>query len=151
MKKMWVVFIGIVMMGFFEAGTVNAEEQLMVIKKFSGEVYVKRAEAQEWQPATVAMTLHEGDQIKTGEDSRAEILLDRRGQSGVVVLKEESLMRIKTAQQDPKSHQEKTLLDLAIGRVIIFADRENKDSTFEVMTPTSTTGVRGTLFEVEVE
>jgi hypothetical protein len=44
-----------------------------------------------------------------------------------------------------------TLLDLAIGKVLVQTQKLQGDSKFEVRTPTALTGVRGTIFEVTVK
>ena len=47
---------------------------------------------------------------------------------------------------------QKTLLDLAIGKILIRAKKlHSEEEKFEVKTPTTIVGVRGTTFAVEVE
>ena len=53
---------------------------------------------------------------------------------------------------DPGADTSKTLLDLAMGEVLIKAQKvHGENSKFEVKTPTSIVGVRGTTFNVKVE
>ena len=53
---------------------------------------------------------------------------------------------------DPKADTSKTLLDLAMGEILIKAQKvHGEKSQFEVKTPTSIVGVRGTTFNVKVE
>ena len=62
-----------------------------------------------------------------------------------------SLFRINTAETDPKTGNKMTLLDLAVGKVLVHAAKLKGGSRFEVRTPTAISGVRGTVFEVEVK
>ena len=53
--------------------------------------------------------------------------------------------------KDDATGTQKTLLDLAIGQILIKAAKLNTaESKFEVKTPTSVVGVRGTKFAVRV-
>ena len=55
-------------------------------------------------------------------------------------------------KKDEEGRVQTTLLDLAIGKILISAEKlDTPDSKFEVKTPTSVVGVRGTAFSVEVE
>lgn len=120
------------------------------IASLKGEVTVKLA-GEEWQPATDGMVLHEQDELKTGKKSFAKLLLDEKGSTGQVEVKENSHLRLNTLQWGATEGEKVTLLDLAIGKVLIHAEKLKGKSKFEVRTPTSTTGVRGTIFEVAVE
>ena len=97
------------------------------------------------------MLLHEKDEIKTFDKSSVLILLDQGGETGKLELKEKSHLRLNTLKLDAQSGEKVTLLDLAIGKVLVYAEKLRGDSKFEVKTPTATTGVRGTVFEVSVE
>ena len=114
-----------------------------------GEVSVLFQEG-DWQKGEVGMVLSEGDEIRTEEGATAQILLDQ-GETGRLELREKSLFRIHTMTQDLRTGEKTTLLDLAIGKVLVHAGKLKGDSKFEIRTPTSTTGVRGTVFEVSVE
>ena len=103
-----------------------------------------------WQPATDGMVIVPGDEIRTAPGSQTEIILDE-GKTGSVQLYGGSLFRIMAADTDPKTGDKTTMLDLAIGKVLVHAEKLKGKSRFEVRTPTALTGVRGTTFEVEVE
>ncbi|MBI3088307.1 MAG: FecR domain-containing protein [Candidatus Omnitrophica bacterium] len=120
------------------------------VAEVRGDVSVKLAGG-EWQPAAVGALLNEKDEIKTAAGGYAQLLLDENGQTAQVELKENSHMRLNTMSRDPETGNKTTLLDLAIGRVLVHAEKLQGDSKFEVRTPTSTTGVRGTVFEVSAE
>lgn len=119
------------------------------ISKGEGEVQVKMSDGV-WKNAEVGMVLNVNDEIKTGEAGSAELLLDEGGTTGTVELKENGLVRINTLFVDPQTGDKVTVLDLAVGRVLVQAQKLSDESKFEVRTPTSTAGVRGTVFEVNV-
>ncbi|MBN1688101.1 MAG: FecR domain-containing protein, partial [Candidatus Omnitrophica bacterium] len=68
-----------------------------------------------------------------------------------IELKPKSRLKMTTLEMDAITGEKITLLDLAIGKVLVHASKLQGESKFEVRTPTSTTGVRGTVFEVSVE
>ena len=121
------------------------------INEIQGDVWFRKAGTTEWKGAEKGMMLLEDDEIKTGGNGKAEILLDSSGETGKVNVAENSQMRLKTMQKDPTSADKTTLLDLAMGKVLIKAEKLQRNSSFQVKTPTSICGVRGTLFEVSVE
>lgn len=149
--KMKLQTIGIVVVGFlFIGGTVFAiEPRQATIFTVSGDVLV-RQDSQDWQPAKVGMTLNKNDEIKTSEGGFAEVLLDD-GRVGSVQIHPKSLFKLESLEQNGTTGEKHTLLNLAIGKVLVHAEKLHGNSTFEVRTPTSTTGVRGTMFEVSVE
>jgi hypothetical protein len=73
------------------------------------------------------------------------------GKVGQVEVKEGSLFRINKAETDPVMGDKTTILDLAIGKVMVHVEKLKGNSRFEVRTPTALTGVRGTTFEVTVK
>ncbi|MEI7751999.1 MAG: FecR domain-containing protein, partial [Candidatus Omnitrophota bacterium] len=70
---------------------------------------------------------------------------------GRVEIKEGSLFRIQKAETDGLTGDRTTILDLAIGKILVKVEALKGNSKFEVKTPTALTGVRGTLFEVAVK
>jgi hypothetical protein len=145
MKKYCLTFIAFILMVSPCFGTAIREAKL---GKVSGNVQVRVAQGP-WQKAASGIVLREGDEVRTSPGAAAEILLDG-GDVGKLDLREDS--EFKFTQLLEKSNGEKiTLLDLAVGRVLVHAGKLKGDSKFEVRTPTSTTGVRGTVFEVAVE
>ena len=55
-------------------------------------------------------------------------------------------------KRDLNKGTSQTLLDLAVGKILIRVDKlHKKGDKFEIKTPTSIVGVRGTVFGVEVE
>ncbi len=135
---------------FFVSATASAEQiRQATLANFAGEVLVKQ-DGGEWKPATPGITMKINDEIKTSSGASAEVLLDN-GNTGSVKIREKSHFKIDTMNVDPTTGDKVTYLNLALGRILIQVQKLQGDSKFEVRTPTSTTGVRGTVFEVSVE
>jgi len=120
------------------------------VHKIQGEVMVKMKGETDWKAAKVGMVLREKDRVKTGKGALVEFHMDEEAETGKFNLEEDSVLELKTMQTDRTTGDKTTLLDLAIGKVVIKAEKLKGTSSFEVKTPTSTTGVRGTVFEVMV-
>lgn len=129
---------------------VGQMERQAILSKVRGPVEF-RLQGGDWQKAEPQMILHEKDEIRTAKGGFVEILLDQEGGSGRLELNEKSHLRLSTLAGHPASEEKSTFLDLAIGRVLVHAEKLKRDSKFEIRTPTATTGVRGTVFEVSVE
>ncbi|MCM8760831.1 MAG: FecR family protein [Candidatus Omnitrophica bacterium] len=128
------------------------EKRTAQIVSIDGSAEIKPAGQSSWKPASVGMVLNEGDTIKTASASWVLLNVDGKGQTATVEIKENSQMLLAELLIDPKSESSKTLLDLAMGEVLIKAQKvHGEKSKFEVKTPTSIVGVRGTTFNVKVE
>jgi len=121
------------------------------IANLQGSVWFRKSGTTEWKGAEKGMLLLENDEIKTGDGATAEILLDTAGETGKLDLAANTQIRFETMRKDPVTEDKTTLLDLALGKVLVKAEKLQKNSSFQVKTPTSICGVRGTLFEVSVE
>ena len=121
------------------------------ISSIQGAVFYRKGGTAEWKGAFKGMLLLESDEIKTGENGKVEILLDTAGETGKLDLAANSQMRFEAMKKDAVTEDKTTLLDLAVGKVLIKVSKLEKNSSFQVKTPTSICGVRGTLFEVTVE
>lgn len=115
-----------------------------------GEVMVRADGTNAWQAAQPGAKLNINDEIKTSAASSVDVVLDN-GETANVNVKEKSQFKIKGMELDPATGEKNTYLDLALGKVLIHAQKLEGNSKFEVITPTSTTGVRGTVFEVSVD
>ena len=136
----------------FIAAPVFAEVgRIAEISGIDGAVWFKKSGTAEWKGAEKGMILLENDEIKTGEGAKAEILLDVAGETGKLDLAPNTQLRIETMKKDPLTEDKTTLLDLAVGKVLVKAEKLKGSSSFQIKTPTSICGVRGTLFEVTVE
>ena len=120
------------------------------IVDFIGTVEVKSAEG-EARPAVVGMMLKEGDIVRTKSDSWAFLNIGGIETSSVEIEANSELLLSELVIDEAAATQQ-TLLDLAIGKILITAQKlHSDDSKFQVKTPTSIVGVRGTTFIVEVE
>lgn len=126
-----------------------AEDTMRIAKvsEFEGNVEIKIA-SNAWAPASKGAEMKQGDLIRTKANSWA--VLDIEGST--VEVKQNSQMKLAELVADKAKDSQKTLLDLALGEVLIKAKKlDSEKSKFEVKTPTSIVGVRGTTFSVAVE
>jgi hypothetical protein len=122
------------------------------IISLNGTAEVKLAGQTSWSPAQVGTILNEGDTLKTGLKSEAVLNVDGKGQTATVDVSENSNLLLSAMMLDQKAGTSRTLLDLAMGEILIMAQKvKGEQSKFEVKTPTSIVGVRGTTFRVKVE
>ncbi len=126
-------------------------ERFAKIEELSGEVKLKTGIEDSWKEAEVGMQITQDCEIKTGRDSRAVLVLDEKGTTGTVDVLPNSWMRLGELGYSDLSKEKRTLLDLALGRILVHAEKLKGNESFQVRTPTSTTSVRGTVFEVSVE
>ncbi len=120
-----------------------------VLKNPGKDVFV-RSRGGEWLAAKDGMIILPGDEVKTARNNSVEVLMDG-GKVGRVEVKEGSLFRIQKAETDSVTGDKRTLLDLAMGKILVKVEALKGNSRFEVRTPTALTGVRGTVFEVTVK
>ncbi|MFH0764494.1 MAG: FecR domain-containing protein [Candidatus Omnitrophota bacterium] len=122
------------------------------ITSITGEANVKPDGQEAWTSAAKGMILNEGDMLKTGKDSTARVNLDGDGETATVDISPNSNLMLAELLQDKEKGTQTTLLDLALGEILIKAEKlHTTESKFEVKTPTSVVGVRGTKFSVKVE
>jgi hypothetical protein len=122
-----------------------------VITEMDGTANVKTPEGT-WLPAEVGMKLTEGSVLKTGAASMVLLYLEGVSETADVEIKENTELRIEELYEDRDSSEQTTLLDLALGEILITSQKlRSEKSQFEVKTPTSIVGVRGTTFSVIVE
>lgn len=147
-SKVWVL----VLCAIFVSAPLFAEVgRVAEISNLEGAVWFRKSGTTEWKGAEKGMVLLQNDEIKTGDNAKVELLLDTAGETGKLDLSANSQMRFETMGKDPVTEDKTTLLDLAVGKVLIKAEKLKGNSTFQVKTPTSICGVRGTIFEVTVE
>lgn len=126
-------------------------KRIAVIDEMSGTVEVKLGNAS-WIPAKIGMVLSQGDSIRTRGESSAVLNLDGNAQTAIIEVKKNSQLSLAELIENKDKDSQKTLLDLGLGEILIKAKKLHSDkSSFEVKTPTSVVGVRGTTFAVSVE
>jgi hypothetical protein len=119
------------------------------IEEINGTAEIKRVGRTYYSTARKGMPVHPGDEIRTGFQSKVVITLETTAISGVGANSEFVLENLEknpdTKFVDIKVSLPKGELWSEVGRL------KTKGSKFKVATPTAVTGVRGTVFHVEVE
>lgn len=129
------------------AAEAMSQAKVMEIK---GEAMFLKAGTSNWLKLEKDMMLEEGDSVKTGADSEVKLELMGARKAAELIVRKDTEFVLKTLRHDKESQTENTLLDVEIGAILIKAEKLMGDSKFEVKTPTSIVGIRGTLFEVQV-
>ena len=120
------------------------------VTKITGQADYKRAGGADWSKLEIGTMLDEGDAVKTAEKSEVVMELEGQAKTAEIVVRESSKFVFKTFQHDEDA-VDTTLLDVSLGAVLVKAEKLAGDSKFEVKTPTSIVGIRGTTFEVKVD
>ena len=101
--------------------------------------------------AKIGMVLNEGDFVKTHSKSWARLNLNGV-ETSIVEVEPNTQVVLSELTVDESRGSQKTMLDLAMGKVLCTAQKlHTEGSSFNIKTPTSVVGVRGTTFAVEVE
>ena len=150
MKVLSLVMVFVMLFGLATVTCAEDARRTGKLVDMQGTVHVKPAGG-EVVPAELGMTLGEGDMIMTEAESWAFLNLDGV-ETATVEVEENSKVLLAELIMDEEEGTQQTLLDLAIGKVLVTAQKiHHEDSSFQVKTPTSVVGVRGTTFAVEVE
>lgn len=139
------------MMGMCSLAAAEQSKRIATIAQLSGTAEVKSPQGK-WMAAKVGTNLTQGDIIRTKANSEALLNLDGMAQTATVQMKANSQLKISELMENKPEKSQTTLLDLALGQVLIEAKKlHSEKSKFEVKTPTSIVAVRGTSFSVNVE
>src|SRR5208337_668540 len=114
-------------------------DEYAMISFIIGDVKKNNAEAQ------IGDIIKENDVIVTSENSFCDIRID----DSVIRIKSMSSLTISTLIKN--GEVEKTILGLAIGKMLCKPKKLLKSESFLVKTPTAIAGVRGTQFAVEID
>ena len=152
MKTLKLVCIMALILGMATVAFAEDGKRTAHITSLDGNASLKLAGQTNWSSAKVGDTLNEGDALKTDAGSKTLLTIGDKGQVGIVEISEGSQLLLAEMMVNEKEGTSKTLLDLAMGDVLIHAQKvHGEQSKFEVKTPTSIVGVRGTTFRVKVE
>lgn len=121
-----------------------------VVLDIRGEAQYKKIGTEDWLPLTKDVILSEKDAVKTAIDSEVDLELKGASKTAEVVVRPNTEFVFDTFKHDSASLKDTTLLDVSIGGVLVKAEKLIGESKFEVKTPTSIVGIRGTTFEVNV-
>lgn len=120
------------------------------VLEIQGQAMVMKHGMQDWEELQLGMILSQGDMLKTMEAS--EVLLELSGavKTADVTVREKTEMSFEMFHHLPDVQTDKTLLNVGSGGILVKAEKLSGESKFEVKTPTSIVGIRGTTFEVQV-
>lgn len=118
------------------------KKMVAIVTTVKKNVEVRKAETEVWLKVKVGDFLHEGDYVKTGKNSEADISFI----TGVRInLKEDTEIEIKQTRAEEKGNE--TKLEVFKGKLF---NKVRKLSRMEIKTPQAIAAVRGTEFGVEV-
>lgn len=121
------------------------------ISKFSGQVQIARHFDWKWVPVVDNMLVSEGDWIRTRSRSSVEILQDN---GTIIKLRPNSKAMISLAGDTETARGEVRVTKIKLDSGSMMAKVQKllqRESRFEIETPTATSFVRGTEFRVKVE
>ncbi|MFH1859912.1 MAG: FecR family protein [bacterium] len=125
--------------------TTTTHEEEISLTKVSGLVEVQAIGDVKWKKATVGMKLKANQRIRTFEKSRACLDL---GIDSSIVMGANSIMDILELKKQIEGQEGQkrfaSKVKLWVGKIRTEIKKLDKDSSFEVVTPTALAGVRGT-------
>lgn len=123
------------------------EATLTAVVVFSvGESRITHADATE-ERAVLGASFKSGDKITTGPKSRVDIQL---GDKSAIRITSNSSMEFSQLLKTQGGSNE-TKLFFTKGKLYVNVNKENKNDSFTVSTPTLVAGVRGTAFTIEID
>ena len=118
------------------------------IEEIEGTAEIKKVGRTYYSKARKGMSVHPGDEIRTGLQSKVVITLETTAISGVGA---DSRFVLENIEKNPDTKFVDIKVSLPKGELWSEVGRlKTKESQFRVATPTAVTGVRGTVFHVEV-
>jgi hypothetical protein len=119
------------------------------IEHIKGKAEIKRTGYPRFVPASKGMVVNPGDEIQTGPGSEVVIALENMA---ITNLGGNASYTLRTLEVNPETKSTQIQVDLPKGKLWSEVGRlKTKDSSFRIETPAAVTGVRGTVFRVEVE
>lgn len=128
-----------------EEGSAQYITQPVTINAVVGKVEVLLSGALDWQEASLGLELKEGDQIRTTEAAKAELVLP---DGSFIRMKEKTVLIVETARQNLPSQDTAYNLNLRVGEIMLELQKIKPGSKFEVQTPTAVAAVRGTTYYI---
>ncbi len=125
------------------AGNTAAVSLAAEIIYIEGNVQAQSAVEKAWGKAELGMPLNIGDSVRTARRSKADILVDKENKHTVRV-EEQTLVVLNST-----SPGQINKIDLSNGKVFADVEMMKEGMTFEISTPSSTAGVRGSGMGVE--
>ncbi len=139
------IISSVLVMSYAAAASEMDKAKVLDIK---GEAKFMKVGTTDWKVLEPGMVLSEGDSMKTGPDSEATLELSGAKKTAEIVVRKDSEFSFATFRHDEAAMTDQTLLDVGTGGVLVKAEKLIGESKFQVKTPTSIVGIRGTIFEV---
>jgi hypothetical protein len=117
--------------------------QAAEITFMEGNVQVQSGPQKAWQKASVGMKVNIGDSIQTARSSKADVALDENKENLIRI--EENTLVILNSLTPGQINK----LDLSHGKIFSNVEKVKKQLSFEISTPSSVAGVRGTGWSVD--
>lgn len=119
----------------------------VVIKRIDGDVEVQYRGSEDYVTAKVGDKLHMGDYIATGFESTCTVIFER-----VAEMQIKEMTNFAIAQFFVQGNLAKTAISLRMGEVTTHVHApKGVRAKFEIESPTSTVGVRGTTFKTRYD
>lgn len=152
MRRKFNVLLGMCILSLLLYGIAYAAPAAknVTVADVQGKVEVMSQDSGSWAPAVFGMKVGVGDTIKTEKDSYVDLSFDVSGQDALVRVDANSDMKIADYASSSNVADKKIALELAMGDILVKANQLKNESQFQVRTPTSLVGVRGTGFKVSV-
>jgi hypothetical protein len=122
----------------------------IVLTNATGQVEVRNNQASTWKSASPGTSLHLGDVIRTGAQSKAVV----RFESGIIRMYENTILELPSQSQQLKVSDDSGQLRkvfLSKGRSLFEIFKNRLNGGFEVTSPSLIAGVKGTTFRVTEE
>ena len=128
----------------------DGSSQAKILEIKGPEAMFMKTGTTEWAKLDPAAILEEGDSIKTGPSTQVRIECMGNAKTAELLVRQETEFKFTTFRHDEGEKVDNTLLNVGVGSVLVKAEKLVGGSKFEVKTPTSIVGIRGTIFEVHV-
>jgi hypothetical protein len=149
MKHLWMV-AGIATLSLVVGVIAVKAGSDIVLANATGQVEVRNNQATAWKSASTGTSLHLGDVIRTGAQSKVEI----RFESGIIRMYENTILELPSQSQELKVSNDSGQLRkvfLSRGRSLFEIFKNRLNGGFEVTSPSLIAGVKGTTFRVTEE
>jgi hypothetical protein len=142
------IFLSILIFLFSLKGIIYCEPSRSgIINLVYGICEVKRGE--KWEKAISKFVIYQGDLIRTGEKSKAEIIFD---DGSIVRIAEKTELKINTLSLNIEKKEYKTNITAKIGNLWARVKKiTGYKNNFETATPTSIAGVRSTVYRMRID
>ena len=127
----------------------NVPSQAKILETKGDVTYLKPGTT-DWAILDPTVILSEGDSVKTGPGAQLRMELMGSAKTAEILIRKETEFKFSKFRFDEASKVDNTLLEIGVGSVLVKAEKLMGASKFEVKTPTSIVGIRGTIFEVHV-